>query len=205
MTDIIKFKQEHTEQPQENIKSIIKDLQDMTFKAHELSAGDLEVFGSLVSEELDRLFELLGMTELSITAEVKEALPATTIKEQLQDIYSLNDSMITGNPYHIPTYDDGTVIKQSDLADMNMNALDLIAEMLGFELEEGATPWMRQESNNVDEVSPDNEAQLTNLLCFKNVKEYILSTNPSQQMQVELEHAFSIIEMSLGMVGTIKE
>ena len=50
-------------------------------------------------------------------------------------MYSLNDSMITGDPNHVPTYDDGTVIKQSDLADMNMRSLEYISELLGFELE----------------------------------------------------------------------
>lgn len=128
------------EQTQKSVKSILISLQDMTHKAYVLSEGDPDVFGDLVSEKLDRIFELLGMTELSITAEViKGQLPTTTIKEQLQDIYSLNDSMITGDPNHIPTYDDGTPIRPQDLADMNMHALEAISELLGFELEEGAT------------------------------------------------------------------
>lgn len=134
-TEIKKITELFTEQPQDTIKSITRNLQDMTFKAHNLSAGDIEVFGSLVSEELDRILELLGIPELSITAEVKDKLPATTIKKELQELYSLNDSMITGDPNHVPTYDDGTVIKQSDLADMNMRSLEYISELLGFELE----------------------------------------------------------------------
>ena len=42
--------------------------------------------------------------------------------------------MFTGDPNHVPTYTDGTVIKQQDLADMNMNGLQRIAEMIGIEL-----------------------------------------------------------------------
>ncbi|KXT62316.1 hypothetical protein [Lactococcus sp. DD01] len=215
MTDIIKFNQEHTEQPQENIKSIIKDLQDMTFKAHELSAGDLEVFGSLVSEELDRLFELLGMTELSITAEVKEALPATTIKEQLQDIYSLNDSMITGNPYHIPTYDDGTVIKQSDLADMNMNALDLIAELLGFELEEGATQLVQPQAEKpvsemtdqeiYDSLPVEDKLNVDMLNKLHEVQNHVLRSGQTAVSMNQVQTAISILEGSLGVMGRVEE
>lgn len=36
----------------------------------------------------------------------------------------------------LPTYTDGTVIRQQDLADMNMNGLQRIAELIGIELGE---------------------------------------------------------------------
>lgn len=123
-------------EPQQTLKSIIKGIQDMTFKAHELSEGDPDVFGALVSGELDRLLETLGLTELSITAEVEENLPENTLKAQLQDLHALNDSMFTGDPNYIPRFTDGTPIRPQDLADMNINALDNIAELIGFELEE---------------------------------------------------------------------
>ncbi|MDG4965713.1 hypothetical protein OGZ37_03860 [Lactococcus lactis] len=123
-------------EPQQTLKSIIKGIQDMTFKAHELSEGDPDVFGALVSGELDRLLETLGLTELSITAEVEENLPENTLKAQIQDLYSLNDSMITADPNHVPKYTDGTIITLSDLVDMNVQALDNIAELIGFELDE---------------------------------------------------------------------
>ncbi|MFZ2609206.1 MAG: hypothetical protein WAX16_07870 [Lactococcus raffinolactis] len=42
--------------------------------------------------------------------------------------------MFTGDPNHVPTYTDGTVIRQQDLADMNMNGLQIIAELIGIEL-----------------------------------------------------------------------
>ena len=57
-----------------------------------------------------------------------------TVADELKELYSLNNSMFTGDPNHVPTYTDGTVIKQQDLADMNMNGLQRIAEMIGIEL-----------------------------------------------------------------------
>lgn len=36
----------------------------------------------------------------------------------------------------VPRFTDGTEITAKDLADMNINALDNIAELIGFELEE---------------------------------------------------------------------
>ncbi|MGF2009101.1 hypothetical protein [Lactococcus lactis] len=122
-------------EPQQTLKSIIKVIQDMTFKAHELSEGDLDVFGALVSGEIDRLLETLGLTELSITAEVEENLPENTLKAQLQDLHALNHSMFKNNINEVPRFTDGTIITAKDLADMNINALDNIAELVGFELE----------------------------------------------------------------------
>lgn len=59
-----------------------------------------------------------------------------TLADELKDLYALNDSMFTGDPNHVPTYTDGTVIRQQDLADMNMNGLQRIAEIIGIELGE---------------------------------------------------------------------
>ncbi|MDG4966797.1 hypothetical protein OGZ37_09460 [Lactococcus lactis] len=124
------------DEPQQTLKSIIKGIQDMTFKAHELSEGDPDIFGALVSGELDRLLETLGLTELSITAEVKENLPENTLKAQLQDLHALNHSMFKDDINEVPRFTDGTEITAKDLADMNINALDNIAELIGFGLEE---------------------------------------------------------------------
>lgn len=123
-------------EPQQTLKSIIKGIQDMTFKAHELSEGDPDVFGALVSGELDRLLETFGLTELSITAEVEENLPENTLKAQLQDLHALNHSMFKDDINEVSRFTDGTEITAKDLADMNINALDNIAELIGFELEE---------------------------------------------------------------------
>ncbi|WDA69191.1 hypothetical protein [Lactococcus lactis] len=124
------------DEPQQTLKSIIKGIQDMTFKAHELSEGDPDVFGALVSGEIDRLLETLGLTELSITAEVEENLPKNTLKTQLQDLHDLNHSMFKDDINEVPRFTDGTEITAKDLADMNLNALDNISELIGFELEE---------------------------------------------------------------------
>ena len=66
--------------------------------------------------------------------EPDEPQSVVTVADELKELYSLNDSMFTGDPNHVPTYTDGTVIKQQDLADMNMNGLQRIAEMIGIEL-----------------------------------------------------------------------
>ena len=66
--------------------------------------------------------------------EQDEPQSVVTVADELKELYSLNDSMFTGDPNHVPTYTDGTVIKQQDLADMNMNGLQRIAEMIGIEL-----------------------------------------------------------------------
>ncbi len=59
-----------------------------------------------------------------------------TLADELKELYSLNDSMFTGDPNHVPKFTDDTVIRPQDLADMNMNGLQRIAEMIGIELGE---------------------------------------------------------------------
>ena len=68
--------------------------------------------------------------------EQDEPTEVVTVADELKELYSLNDSMFTSDPDHVPTYADGTVIRQQDLADMNMNGLQRIAEMIGIELGE---------------------------------------------------------------------
>lgn len=68
--------------------------------------------------------------------EQDETQNIVTVADELKELYSLNDSMFTGDPNHVPKFTDGTVIKQQDLADMNMNGLQRIAEMIGIELGE---------------------------------------------------------------------
>ena len=68
--------------------------------------------------------------------EQDEPQSVVTVADELKELYSLNDSMFTDDPNHVPTYADGTVIRQQDLADMNMNGLQRIAEMIGIELGE---------------------------------------------------------------------
>ena len=59
-----------------------------------------------------------------------------TLADELKELYSLNDSMFTGDPNSIPRFTNGTRIRPQDLADMNMNGLQRIAEMIGIELGE---------------------------------------------------------------------
>ena len=68
--------------------------------------------------------------------EQDEPQSVVTVADELKELYSLNDSMFTGDPNHVPKFTDGTVIRQQDLADMNMNGLQRIAELIGIELGE---------------------------------------------------------------------
>lgn len=126
--------QEH--EPQETVKSIIEEMQQLTFAPHEISGNDVQVFADLLTDSIERLIKALGLNEMSLSAESKNKPHELALKSQVQDLYSLNDSMITADPNHVPRYTDGTIIKLSDLVDMNVQALDNIAELIGFELEE---------------------------------------------------------------------
>ena len=123
-------------EPQQTVKSIIEEIQELTFTPHETTGNDVQVFADLLTDSIERLIKALGLNEMSLSAESKNKPQELALKAQLQDLYSLNDSMITADPNHVPRYTDGTIIKLSDLVDMNVQALDNIAELIGFELEE---------------------------------------------------------------------
>jgi hypothetical protein len=134
---IIKIhEQEENNEPQQTVKSIIEEIQELTFTPYEISGNDVQVFSDLLTDSIERLIKALGLNDMSLSAESKNKLEELALKAQIQDLYSLNDSMISADPNHIPRYTDGTIIRPADLADMNMNVLDNIAELIGFELEE---------------------------------------------------------------------
>ncbi|WP_313309200.1 hypothetical protein [Lactococcus taiwanensis] len=124
------------DEPQETVKSIIEEIQELTFAPQETSGNDVQVFSDLLTDNVERLIKALGLNEMSLSAESENKPQELALKAQLQDLYLLNDSMVTADPNHIPRYTDGTIIRLSDLVDMNVQALDNIAELIGFELEE---------------------------------------------------------------------
>lgn len=125
------------DEPQETVKSIIEEIQELTFTPHEISGNDVQVFSDLLTDNIERLVKALGLNERSLSAESKNKTQELALKAQLQDLHSLNDSMFINDDVHgVPRFTDGTEITAKDLADMNVNALDNIAELIGFELDE---------------------------------------------------------------------
>ena len=123
-------------EPQEKVKSIIKEMQELTFAPHEISGNDTQVFADLLTDSIERLIKALGLNEMSLSAESKNKPHELALKTQLQDLHALNHSMFKEDIHEVPRFTDGTIITAKDLADMNINALDNIAELIGFELEE---------------------------------------------------------------------
>ena len=124
------------DEPQETVKSIIKEMQELTFAPHEISGNDTQVFADLLTDSVERLIKALGLNEMSLSAESKNKPHELALKTQLQDLHALNHSMFKEDIHEVPRFTDGTIITAKDLADMNINALDNIAELIGFELEE---------------------------------------------------------------------
>ncbi|MDM7657457.1 hypothetical protein QUE96_12710 [Lactococcus lactis] len=123
-------------EPQETVKSIIEEIQQLTFAPHEATGNDVQVFADLLTDSIERLIKALGLNEMSLSAESKNKPHELALKAQLQDLHALNHSMFKDDIHEVPRFTDGTVITAKDLADMNINALDNIAELIGFELEE---------------------------------------------------------------------
>lgn len=123
-------------EPQEKVKSIIKEMQELTFAPHEISGNDTQVFADLLTDSIERLIKALGLNEMSLSAESENKPQELALKAQLQDLHALNHSMFKEDINEVPRFTDGTIITAKDLADMNLNALDNIAELIGFELEE---------------------------------------------------------------------
>lgn len=131
---IIKLhEQEENNEPKEfntTIKRVLMNVKEAVFERQ----GSIDDLADTLAIELDVLAYLLGIPEIGFSQSTADKELA--LKAQVQDLYSLNDSMVTSDPNHIPRYTDGTIITLSDLVDMNVQALDNIAELIGFELEE---------------------------------------------------------------------
>ena len=93
---------------------------------------DLDMYGELEHGDitLEDYEDLRKLDE----EEADEPQSVVTVADELKELYSLNDSMFTGDPNSIPRFTNGTRIRPQDLADMNMNGLQRIAEMIGIEL-----------------------------------------------------------------------
>ena len=130
------YANESDTEPQETVKSIIEEMQQLTFAPHETTGNEVQVFADLLTDSIERLIKALGLNEMSLSAESKNKPHELALKARLQDLHALNHSMFKEDIHEVPRFTDGTVITAKDLADMNINALDNIAELIGFELEE---------------------------------------------------------------------
>lgn len=123
-------------EPQQTVKSIIEEMQELTFAPQETSGNDVQVFSDLLTDSIERLVKALGLNEMSLSAESENKSQELALKAQLQDLHAVNHSMFKDDINEVPRFTDGTIITAKDLADMNLNTLDNIAELIGFELEE---------------------------------------------------------------------
>lgn len=129
MTIIKLHEQEENNEPKATVKQII----ELIKKDFINSDADVEVLMTLISCGIDLLSETLGVSELSTSPQLIDE--NSILKALLQDLHALNHSMFKDDINEVPRFTDGTIITAKDLADMNINALDNIAELIGFELE----------------------------------------------------------------------
>lgn len=128
---IIKLhEQEENNEPKATVKQII----ELIKKDFINSDADVEALMTLISCRIDLLSETLGVSELSTSPQLVDE--NSTLKALLQDLHAFNHSMFKDDINEVPRFTNGTEITAKDLADMNINALDNIAELIGFELEE---------------------------------------------------------------------
>lgn len=197
---------------QKTVKTVIEDIQEIAEQPHAHSNGDIDTLGDLVYSYVSDLRNTLGFEDNS---ENQTENSKNTIKEQLQDNYSLNDSMFTGDPYYIPRFTDGSEIKAKDLADMNMHALEAISELLGFELEEGATQLVQSQKDkpvtkmsdqsNYDSLTLEDKTHENMLNKLHEVQDYILNSGQNAVSMNQVKTATSMLEWSLGVMGKVEE
>lgn len=187
---------------QKTVKTVIEDIQEMIIRPDKITGNDVDVFADLLSEHVGTLRGQLGLYEKIDTAVINQD---KSIKSQLQDIYSLNDSMFTGDLHYIPRFTDGSEIKAKDLADMNMHALEAISEMLGFELEEGATPVKSKDQEIYDNLLAQDKLNVDLLNKLHEVQEHILHSGQTAAEANLITIAFAILEGSLGVMGKVEE
>ncbi|MFK4916328.1 hypothetical protein ACI1T6_05810 [Lactococcus petauri] len=196
------------EENQKTVKTVIEDIQEMIIRPDQTTGNDVDVFADLLSEHIGTLRGQLGLNEKIDTAVFNQD---KSIKSQLQDIYSLNDSMFTVDPH----FTDGSEIKAKDLADMNMHALEAISELLGFELEESATQLVQSQTDNpvskmsdqsnYDSLTIEDKTHENMLNKLHEVQDYILKSGQNAVSMNQVKTATSMLEWSLGVMGKVEE
>lgn len=125
---IIKLhEQEENNEPKEfnnTIKRVLMNAKEAVFERQ----GSIDDLADTLAVELDVLAYLLGIPEIGFSPSIVDKELA--LKAQIQELYSLNDSMFKDDINEVPRFTDGTEITAKDLADMNINALDNIAELI---------------------------------------------------------------------------
>ena len=131
---IIKLhEQEENNEPKEfntTVKRVLTHAKEAVFERQ----GSIDDLADTLAVELDVLAYLLGIPEIGFSQSTADKELA--LKAQLQDLHDLNHSMFKDDINEVPRFTNGTEITAKDLADMNINALDNIAELIGFDLEE---------------------------------------------------------------------
>ncbi|KHE75905.1 hypothetical protein, partial [Lactococcus lactis] len=131
---IIKLhEQEEENEPKEfntTVKRVLTHAKEAVFERQ----GSIDDLADTLAVELDVLAYLLGIPEIGFSQSTADKELA--LKAQLQDLHDLNHSMFKDDINEVPRFTNGTEITAKDLADMNINALDNIAELIGFDLEE---------------------------------------------------------------------
>lgn len=203
---------EENQKTVKTVKTVIEDIQEMIIRPDQTTGNDVDVFADLLSEHIGTLRGQLGLNEKIDTAVFNQD---KSIKSQLQDIYSLNDSMFTGDPYYIPRFTDGSEIKAKDLADINMHALEAISELLGFDLEEGVTQLVQSQKDkpvtkmsdqgNYDSLTIEDKTHENMLNKLHEVQDYILNSGQNAVSMNQVKTATSMLEWSLGVMGKVEE
>lgn len=131
---IIKLhEQEEENEPKEfntTVKRVLTHAKEAVFERQ----GSIDDLADTLAVELDVLAYLLGIPEIGFSQSTADKELA--LKAQIQDLHDLNHSMFKDDINEVPRFTNGTEITAKDLADMNINALDNIAELIGFDLEE---------------------------------------------------------------------
>ncbi|KSU18844.1 hypothetical protein LMG9449_0998 [Lactococcus lactis subsp. lactis] len=131
---IIKLhEQEENNEPKEfntTVKRVLTHAKEAVFERQ----GGIDDLADTLAVELDVLAYLLGIPEIGFSQSIADRELA--LKAQIQDLHDLNHSMFKDDINEVPRFTDGTEITAKYLADMNLNALDNIAELIGFDLEE---------------------------------------------------------------------
>ena len=127
MTKTIKLYKQEQAPKTKTVASLVNSIQSTLLNAYDLSGNDIDTLTDLINYDVYQLTELLGINGYEEST--------GSIKEQLDDLQAYNNSMFTGDPNYIPRFTSGEPIRPQDIADMNANMLDSIAETLGIEID----------------------------------------------------------------------
>ncbi|WP_285016429.1 hypothetical protein [Lactococcus garvieae] len=196
----------HVEQPQDTVKSIIQNIKDISARPSEYAGEDMDVLADLIYSYVSELCNALGFEDMS-----DSEAPTNEYGEQQQSIkdilLALHEDLTNEDLKPVSLRDFGR-IHVYDLADLlGIEELSSIRDIHIVEGEQGLkeTAEKLSDQETYDNLPAEDKLNVDMLNKLHEVQDHVLKSGQDAVSMNQVQTAISILEGSLGVTGKSEE